>query len=45
MPIVVVGNANQLWEQMPSPSKTQPPYTTWTLIKSQKQIQDDTEQN
>ena len=25
MPIVVVGNANPLWEQMPSPPKTRPP--------------------
>ena len=44
MPIVVVGNANQLWEQMPSPPKTRPPYMTWTLVKPQRQIQDDTEQ-
>ena len=28
MPIVVVGNATQLWEQMPSPPKTRPPYMT-----------------
>ena len=26
MPIVVVGNANPLWEQVPSPPKTRPPY-------------------
>ena len=44
MPIVVVGNANPLWEQMPSPQKTRPPYVTWTWVKSQKQIQDDPEQ-
>ena len=37
MPIVVVGNTNPLWEQMPSPSKTRPPYVTWTWVKSQKQ--------
>ena len=44
MPIVVVGNANQLWEQMPSPPKTRPPYMTWTWVKPQRQIQDDAEQ-
>ena len=44
MPIVVVGNANQLWEQMPSPPKTRPPYVTWTWVKPQRQIQDDAEQ-
>ena len=44
MPIVVVGNANQLWEQMPSPPKTRPQYATWTLVKPQRQIQDDVEQ-
>ena len=44
MPIVVVGNANPLWEQMPSPPKTRPPYVTWTWVKPQKQIQDDPEQ-
>ena len=44
MPIVVVGNANPLWEQMPSPPKTRPPYTTWMWVKSQKQTQDDPEQ-
>ena len=37
MPIVVVGNANQLWEQMPSPPKARPPYMTWTWVKPQKQ--------
>ena len=37
MPIIVVGNANPLWEQMPSPPKTRPPYATWTWKKSQKQ--------
>ena len=44
MPIVVVGNANQLWEQMPSPPKARTPYTTWTWVKPQKQILDDPEQ-
>ena len=43
MPIVVVGNATQLWEQIPSPPKTRPPYTTWALVKLQRQVQDDTE--
>ena len=33
MPIVVYGDATQLWEQMPSPPKARPPYTTWALIK------------
>ena len=37
MPIVVVGNANPLWEQMPPPPKTRPPYVTWTWEISQKQ--------
>ena len=32
MPLVVVGNATQLWEQMPSPPKTRPPYMTWALV-------------
>ena len=45
MPIVVVGNATQLWEQMPFSPKTRPPYATWTLVKPQRQILDDTEQN
>ena len=44
VPIVVVGNVNPLQEQMPSPPKTRPPYTTWTWVKTQKQIQDDPEQ-
>ena len=44
MPIVVVGNVNPLWEQMPSPPKSRPPYVTWMWVKSQKQIQDDPEQ-
>ena len=44
MPIVVVGNANPLSEQMPSPPKTRPPYATWMSVKPQKQIQDDPEQ-
>ena len=39
MPIVVAGNANQLWEQMPSPPKTRPPYVTWTWVKPEKQMQ------
>ena len=37
MPIVVVGNANPLWEQIPSPPKTRPPYMTWMWVKPQKQ--------
>ena len=41
MPIVVVGNATQLWEQIPSPPKTRPPYMTWTLVELQRQVQDD----
>ena len=45
IPIVVVGNATQLWEQMLSPPKARPPYVTWALVKPQRQIQDDTEQN
>ena len=45
MPIVVVGNANQIWEQTPSPSKTRPPYSTWTLVGPHIQKQDDVEQN
>ena len=45
MPIVVVGNATQLWEQMPSPRKTRPPYATWALVKPKRQIKDDMEQN
>ena len=45
MPIVVVGNANQFWEQMPSPPKTRPPYANLTWVKPQRQTQDDTEQN
>ena len=44
MPIVIVGNANPLWEQVPSPPKTRPPYMTWTWVKPQKQTQDDPEQ-
>ena len=44
MPVVVVGNATQLWEQMPCLPKTTPPYMTWALVKPQRQIQDDTEQ-
>ena len=31
MPVVVVDNATQLWDQMPSPPKARPPYTTWAL--------------
>ena len=45
MPIVVVGNATQLWNQMPSLPKARPPYATWALIKHQRYIQDDVEQN
>ena len=43
MPIVVVGNATQLWDQMPSPPKARPPYATWVLVKPQRQIQNDME--
>ena len=43
--IVVVGNATQLWDQMPSPPKARPPYVTWALVKPQRQILDDTEHN
>ena len=43
MTIVVVGNATQLWDQMPSPPKARPSYATWALIKPQRQIQDDME--
>ena len=45
MPIVVYGDATQLWEQMPSPPKARSPYTMWALIKLERQIQDDTEWN
>ena len=45
MAVVLVGNATQLWDQMPSPPKTRPPYTTWALVKPQRQIQYDMEQN
>ena len=45
MPIVVCGNATQLWEQMPSPPKARPPYATWAVIKPQRQIQDNMEHN
>ena len=45
MPIVVVGNTNQIWEQIPSPLKTRPPYLTWTLVGPHIQKQDDAEQN
>ena len=45
MPIVVYGDATQLWEQMPSPPKARPPYMTWPWVKPQRQIQDDTEHN
>ena len=38
MPIVVVGNATQLWDQMPSPPKARPPYITCALVKPQKTI-------
>ena len=43
MPIVVYGDATQLWEQMPSPPKSQPPFVTLAMIKPQRQIQNDTE--
>ena len=43
MSIVVAGNATQLWDQMPSPPITRPPYMTWALVKPQRQMQDDTE--
>ena len=36
MPIVVLGNVTQLWEQRPSPPKTRPPYATWALVKPQR---------
>ena len=45
IPIVVYGDATQVWEQMPSPPKARPPYTTWALVKPQGQIRDDTEYN
>ena len=45
MPLVPYGDATQLWEQMPSPPKARPPYTTWALVKPQRQIQDDMEHN
>ena len=45
MPIVVLGNANQIWEQIPSPSKTRPPHSTWTVVGPKKQKQKDVEQN
>ena len=45
MPIVVLGNATQLWDQMPPPQKARPPYATWVLVKPQRQIQDDMEHN
>ena len=45
MPIAVLGNATQLWDQMPSPPKARPPYVTWALVKPQRQAQYDTEHN
>ena len=45
MPIVVVANATQFLEQMPSSPISRPPYMTWALVKPQRQIQDDAEQN
>ena len=45
VPIVVYGDATQLWEQMPTPPKARPPYATWALTKCQRQIQDDAECN
>ena len=32
MPIVVYGDATQLWEQMPSTPKARPLYMTWALV-------------
>ena len=43
MQIVVVGNATRLGEQIPSPPKTRPPYMSWALVKLQRQVQDDAE--
>ena len=45
MPRVVVGNVTQLWEQMASSPKTRPPYMTLALVKPQRQICIDMEQN
>ena len=45
MLIVVFDNTDQIWNQKPSPSKTRPPYSTWTLIGPQTLKQDDAEQN
>ena len=36
MPIVVYGDATQLWEQMPFPPKARPPYATWATDKTLK---------
>ena len=43
MPIIVYGDATHLWEQMPSLLKARPQYTTWALVKPQRQTQDDVE--
>ena len=45
MPIVVYGDATELWKQMSSPPKARPPYATWALVKPERQIQDDVEHN
>ena len=45
MPIIVYGDATQLWEQMPSLPKARPPYMTWALVKPQRQTHDDMEHN
>ena len=45
IPIVVYGDATQLWEQMPSLPRSQPPFATWAMIKPQRQIQNDMESN
>ena len=45
VPIVVYDNANPLWEQLPSPPKTRPPYVTWGIAKPKRQTQTDKEQN
>ena len=34
MPIVVIGNATQLWDQMPSLPKARPSYATWGISKT-----------
>ena len=32
IPVIVYGDATQLWEQMPSLPKARPPYMTWALV-------------